>query len=131
MRIITRIINQANLGVINAMLNQIKSFRTFYQTVFLIEHQQPANIAMHMLGTAFGIALLAYVTISGIYWYALLFPLLHAAPGLLGHRLFERNSEVGDVRITRTDYPMYWFILGNHVMTWQFIFKGMYWRKRN
>jgi hypothetical protein len=40
-----------------------------------------------------------------------------AAPGLIGHRLFDRDAEVGDLRITRSDYPLWWFIRANHRMT--------------
>ena len=47
----------------------------------------------------------------------LLFPLVHAAPGLLGHRLLERSTSVGDARWRRRDYPGWWFIIANHRMT--------------
>jgi hypothetical protein len=49
----------------------------------------------------------------------LLFPVVHAAPGLLGHRLFERDAVVGDLRVTRTDFPKAWFIAANHVLAWE------------
>jgi hypothetical protein len=42
---------------------------------------------------------------------------VHAVPGLVGHRLFERNAVVGDARWRRTDLPGWWFIVGNHRMT--------------
>ena len=43
--------------------------------------------------------------------------MIHASPGLIGHYLFERNDLVGNVRVFRNDYPGYWFLFGNHVMT--------------
>jgi hypothetical protein len=46
-------------------------------------------------------------------------PLVHAAPGLLGHRLLERNITVGDARWRRRDYPRWWFIVANHRMTFE------------
>ena len=59
----------------------------------------------------------------------MLYPLLHAAPGLLGHRLFERNLAVGDVRVTRSDYSPLWFIIANHRMTWDLLVSVL--RKRS
>ena len=94
------------------------SFEGFYREVFLQEHLQPINIAMHILGTILGLAFIAWVLTQPLAWYPalLLFPLVHGAPGLLGHRLFERNAVVGDARWQRKDYPMSWFIAANHRM---------------
>jgi hypothetical protein len=92
-------------------------FKTFYREVFLPEHSQPANIAAHMFGAILGLAwLIGSVFYWPLYW-ALLFPVVHAAPGLIGHRFFERNTMVGDMRFTRKDFPNVWFIVGNHLMT--------------
>jgi hypothetical protein len=87
--------------------------------VFLAEHQQPINMALHMAGTLAGLAFLVWALWlpSPWPWLALLFPVVHAVPGLIGHRLFERNAAVGDVRVTRTDYPPHWFIAANHWLT--------------
>jgi hypothetical protein len=41
---------------------------------------------------------------------------VHVLPGLLGHRLFDRDKTIGDVRLTRTDYPLWWFLIANHIM---------------
>ncbi len=92
-------------------------FRSFYRDHYLAEHQAPANVALHMAGTIAGVALLAAALAGAISpWWALAFPIVHAAPGLLGHRLFERNDAVGDVRVTRTDFPPHWFIAANHIL---------------
>jgi hypothetical protein len=62
---------------------------------------------------------------SGEWAWGLLYPVVHAAPGLIGHRLFERNAEVGDVRLDRTDHPLWWFIIGNHLMFLDVLFGGV------
>lgn len=92
-------------------------FMTFYREVFLAEHSSTANVLAHMFGTILG---LAWLAASFFYWpvyWAILFPVVHALPGLIGHRFFERNEAVGDMRFTRKDFPNAWFILGNHLMT--------------
>jgi hypothetical protein len=94
-------------------------FSTFYTEVFLPEHRHPANVALHAVGTALGLALLAFAAWRGPWWIAAFFPVVHALPGLVGHRLFERNATVGDVRVTRTDHPLWWFIVANHRMAWE------------
>ena len=61
----------------------------------------------------------------GMPWLALLYAVVHVAPGLLGHRYFERNTEIGDLRVTRKDYSPLWFIAGNHRMTWELVRRGV------
>jgi hypothetical protein len=95
-------------------------FADFYRDVFLPEHLQPLNRALHMVGTVAGLAYVLWVLSWPLSaaWFALaLFPAVHALPGLLGHRLVERNEALGDARWRRTDFPAWWFILGNHRMT--------------
>jgi hypothetical protein len=104
-------------------------FRAFYRLVFLAEHQHGLNVALHVFGTVLGLSYLIAVVATAQPWLALAFPVLHALPGLFGHRLFERSAEVGDVRVTRQDYSPLWFIAANHVMTFELIVKGFYWRK--
>jgi hypothetical protein len=90
-------------------------FATFYRNVFIAEHRHPANIAAHVLGVAAGLGLLISALLGAVApWAALAFPVVHAVPGLLGHRLFERNAAVGDVRVARRDHPLWWFIVANH-----------------
>jgi hypothetical protein len=93
------------------------SFRKFYADHYLPDHKHPANIALHIAGTfgsaAFAIAALA----SPMPWLALLYPVVHAAPGLVGHRLFDRNRDIGDVRFINGKFPNLWFIAANHILT--------------
>jgi len=92
------------------------SFETFYHDVYLDEHTHPLNVALHIGGTLAGLAFVAAVLSLPIVWYPalLLFPVVHAAPGLLGHRLFERNEVIGHARWQRKDFPLWWFIAANH-----------------
>lgn len=96
-------------------------FRDFYRQQFLPEHRHPANIALHVSGTVAGIVFAGAALMSAMPYLALLFPVVHALPGLIGHRLFERNAAVGDVRVLRTDFSPLWFILANHVMTFDLL----------
>ncbi len=92
------------------------SFSKYYHEQFLPEHQHPANIALHVLGVLFALALIvASFTIIPIWW-ALLFPAAQGLPGLIGHRLFERDEVIGDLRFTRNDVPFYWAMFGGVVM---------------
>jgi hypothetical protein len=94
-------------------------FWAFYHGAYRDDHQTWQNKALHIFGTLSGLALLvASLTIIPIWW-SLAFPIVHAAPGLLGHRLFERNPELGDVRFVGGQYPSLWFIAANHVMTFE------------
>lgn len=92
-------------------------FATFYRETYLTEHRHPANIALHVVGTIAGLALPVVAVAAGWPWMMLLFPVVHAVPGLIGHRLFERNTAVGDVRVLRRDFPAWWFIRANHRLT--------------
>jgi hypothetical protein len=94
-------------------------FMAFYRHHFLPEHRHPVNVALHVLGTLMGLAYVPLVLLAPpLWWFALLlFPVVHAAPGLLGHRWLERSVTVGDARWRRKDFPGWWFIVGNHLMT--------------
>jgi hypothetical protein len=95
------------------------NYAEFYATAYRADHQHGFNLGLHIFGTLAGLALLAAAAAMAISpWWALAFPIVHAAPGLIGHRLFDRNDAVGDLRITRSDYPLWWFIRANHRMTW-------------
>jgi hypothetical protein len=98
----------------------VSSFESFYREVFLPEHQHPVNVALHVLGTLAGLVWLVWALWApgGWKWAALLFPLVHGAPGLLGHRLLERSAAVGDARWRRTDHAPWKFIVANHRLTW-------------
>jgi hypothetical protein len=100
-------------------------FMGFYRNTFIPEHQHPANILLHVFGVAASAALIVFAVYSGEWAWGLLYPVVHAAPGLIGHRLFERNAEVGDIRLDRTDHPLWWFIIGNHLMFLDVLFGGV------
>lgn len=100
-------------------------FRDFYRQHFLPEHQHPANVALHVGGTVAGIAFAVVALASALPYLVLLFPVVHAVPGLVGHRLFERNAAVGDVRVLRKDFSPLWFIAGNHVMAFEMLLKSL------
>lgn len=107
-------------------------FRHFYREHFTAEHQHPANIGLHVFGTVASAGFMVFVLVSPAPWLALLYPVVHAVPGLVGHRLFERSTEVGDVRVLRRDFSPLWFIAGNHLLAveqaragWRWLFKGV------
>jgi hypothetical protein len=108
-------------------LQQI-AFSDFYRDTFLAEHRHPGNIAFHVFGTIISAVFVVAVLSVGMPWLVLVYPIIHAVPGLIGHRLFERSASVGDVRVMRNDFSPLWFIAGNHRMTWDLVTKGFYWR---
>lgn len=116
-------------------MNSSKSplrFEAFYRDVFLPEHRHPLNRALHLAGTVAGLVYVLWVLASwppSSAWLALvLFPAVHALPGLMGHRLVERNLAVGDARWRRVDFSAWWFIAGNHRMTFD-VLRSL-WRRR-
>jgi hypothetical protein len=94
-------------------------FHDFYRNHFLAEHQHPATVGLHVFGTVLGTLFLVVTLLSTMPYLAVLYPAVHAMPGLIGHRLFERNAAVGDVRVLRKDFSPLWFIAGNHVLTYE------------
>jgi hypothetical protein len=96
-----------------------RGFDEFYRLVFLPEHRHPVNVALHVFGTVAGLAYVPTMLSMPWWWWpaVVLFPVVHAGPGLIGHRLLERNQYVGDARWRRTDFPGWWFIAANHRMT--------------
>jgi hypothetical protein len=100
-----------------AQSNTSTGFWAFYRGAYQDDHKAWQNKALHIFGTLSGLALLAAsFTFIPIYW-ALAFPIVHAVPGLIGHRLFDRNLELGDVRFIGGHYPNLWFMAANHLMT--------------
>ncbi len=95
------------------------AFREFYSGTYLAEHRHPGNVALHVFGTIASGFYLVATLFSPLPWLALFYPVVHAAPGLIGHRLFERDAAVGDVRALRRDYPSAWFIAANHRLTFE------------
>jgi hypothetical protein len=72
-------------------------------------------------GTIIGLLWIPFCVYASMPWLLVLFPVMHAAPGLIGHRLFERNVHVGDLRINRKDYSPIWFIVANHRLAWDLL----------
>ncbi len=97
------------------------TFAAFCRDIFPAEHRHPANIGLHLVGVLAGLALIAAACTIWPWWTALAFPIVHVAPGLIGHRLFERSEDVGDARLTRTDYPLTWFLIANHIMAFKLL----------
>ena len=110
-----------------------RSFGQFYRGAFLDEHRHPVNAGLHVFGAVVSTVALGAALLAPGAWkfMALLYPVIHAAPGLIGHRLFERSEEVGDVRINRTDYPVPWFILANYIMTFELLMGRLSWDRRH
>lgn len=108
-----------------AQSHQRLSFAEFYRTVFLAEHTHPVNIALHITGTLLGTVLIPGALLIGSPWLIPLYPVVHALPGLIGHRFLERNVAVGDIRVMRKDYSPLWFIVGNHILTYQVAARGV------
>ena len=104
------------------------TFENFYRDVFLPEHRDPRNIAMHASGVIGGLVLVVWAFAADHPGWALAWPVAHVAPGLIGHRLFERNAAVGDLRVTRKDAPGWWFLIANHRMVWDLLRGGHRWR---
>jgi hypothetical protein len=106
---------------VNAPTTRTVSFNDFYEQHFLPEHQHPINRGLHLLGTFAALAWVpAWLWLGQPAWL-LLFPVVHAGPGLVGHRLFERSAAVGDVRVLRKDFSPLWFIAANHRMAWHWL----------
>lgn len=97
------------------------TFRTFFRTVYRDDHCHPANLALHILGVIAGLALIAAGLTVWPWWVMFGFPVVHLLPGLIGHRLFDRNAAVGDLRLMRGDHPLWWFFLANHLMAAQIL----------
>jgi hypothetical protein len=95
------------------------NFMQFYHSAYRDDHSTWPNRAFHITGTIAGLTLLAASFTVIPVWWALAFPVVHAVPGLIGHRLFERNPEMGDMRVFHGNYPGLWYMAANHMMTAQ------------
>ncbi|MCF2144971.1 DUF962 domain-containing protein [Desmonostoc muscorum LEGE 12446] len=63
---------------------------TDYWDIFILKHQHPINITLHILGIFFFYGLLFYTWKSQNFWLLLGLPLTQLL-GLTGHFLFERS----------------------------------------
>lgn len=109
----------------NTSTEAAKSFDVFYRDQFLHEHRVPSNIACHLAGTLASLVLVV-AALAGMIslWWLLAYPVVHIGPGLIGHRLFERDAEVGDTRVLRRGFPGHWFIRANHRMALRLLLTG-------
>jgi hypothetical protein len=109
------------------------TFEDFYTNIFIPEHQNPWNVGFHAVGVFSSLALIGLVAAKKLHpLYLLTYPGVVAVPGLIGHRLFERNEVIGDARFLRKDYPLHYFLIGNYYITWDLIFRpSTLFRKRS
>lgn len=77
------------------------SFKTFYETAY----RYPINLMLHIIGVFAGLGVIAESLTVWSLWTILIFPVAHVASGLIGHGLFDRDEQLGDVRLIRTDFP--------------------------
>jgi hypothetical protein len=100
----------------------MKKFRQFYEGTFLPEHSKAANRLFHYLGVYLGLAVIITSIIYSNWWLLGAFLPAHVLPGLAGHYFFEQSEEVGNLRVNRRDFPIYWFLAANHLMAFTFPF---------
>lgn len=60
---------------------------------------------LHIIGVFAGLGVIAASLTVWPLWTILIFPVAHVAPGLIGDGLFDRDEQLGDVRLIRTDFP--------------------------
>jgi hypothetical protein len=58
---------------------------------YLREHARPATRAIHYLGTIASSAMLAWVVLTGSWWWLPVVPVLGYGPAWVGHLFIERN----------------------------------------
>lgn len=92
------------------------AFNDFYTNAYRADHRHPINLALHILGVFAGLGVIGASLTVWPLWTMFGFPIAHVAPGLIGHRLFDRDDVAGDIRLTRTDFPLWWFLFANHLM---------------
>lgn len=88
---ITQLNYNFHKNLINKINNEILAHPfTDYWDIFVLKHQHPINIALHIAGILFFYGLLFYVGKSQNLWLLLGLPLTQLL-GLMGHFLFERS----------------------------------------
>jgi hypothetical protein len=99
----------------------MKDFIQFYNETFLHEHRRPINRMFHYIGVYLSLSVIPLAVYFSNPFLLLAYLPLHGVPGLIGHYFFEKNNKVGDLRINRKDYPIFWFIAANNLMAFQAI----------
>ncbi|MBD2200420.1 MULTISPECIES: Mpo1-like protein [Calothrix] len=86
-----KINNRPQQNLKNKINNQIQEHPfTDYWDIFVLKHQHPINIALHILGIFFFYSLLFTTWQMQNFWLLLALPLTQLI-GLTGHFLFERS----------------------------------------
>lgn len=63
---------------------------TDYWEIFVLKHQHPVNIAIHVIGAVIYHIVMVAAVVTWNFWLLLILPVLHLT-GLLGHIVFERT----------------------------------------
>lgn len=92
---------------------RFQSFAEFYP-FYLKEHSDARCRAMHYVGSALVLMILAYALLSGRYLFLLLLPVVGYGFAWIGHFAFERN------RPATFEYPLY-SLIGDWVMLKDFL----------
>ncbi|MBS1956306.1 MAG: amidohydrolase family protein [Cyanobacteria bacterium SZAS-4] len=90
-----------------------------YWPIFLLKHQNPANVAMHCFGFVLMYAIPALAIADKNFWILLLMPISQAT-GLLGHWLFERSP------IDQRDTLFSWRAFASLHMMFLYVLTGRY-----
>lgn len=72
------------------MAAKLKTYAEFWP-YYLTEHRRPGTRALHYLGTALGLALLAAAAIAASWWLAIAAVVSGYAFAWIGHAFIERN----------------------------------------
>lgn len=88
------------------------SFSAFWQH-YLLQHQQPLNQALHVVGTLAGLVCIGLGITRSWMWFAAVIPMGYG-PAWLGHYLFEQN------RPLTFRYPL-WSLLADYRLVAQIL----------
>jgi hypothetical protein len=90
--------------------DSFKSFADFWPH-YVTEHSQPATRMLHLLGTAVGIGLAAFLIVSGRWWLFFLGLIPGYGAAWIGHFFIEKN------RPATFHHPL-WSFMGDYKMIW-------------
>jgi hypothetical protein len=90
--------------------NNIANYPEFWD-FYVREHSKPVTRALHFVGTALGLALLAYFVATGRWYFFLIFPVVGYAFAWFAHFVVEKN------RPATFKYPL-WSFISDFRMIW-------------
>ena len=90
--------------------DSFKSFADFWPH-YVTEHSLPATRMLHLLGTAVGIGLAAFLIVSGRWWLFFLGLIPGYGAAWIGHFFIEKN------RPATFHHPL-WSFMGDYKMIW-------------